>query len=90
MGTSGGWPTALGLVLVLLGATGATLLGRDAGRPTAVRLLRLAPFGVLVGAGAALVRGWDLGATALLGAVLVPAVAVAGDVIAARRRARRR
>jgi hypothetical protein len=90
VGSSGAGPTVLGLALVLLGATGATLLGRDAGRPTAVRLLRLAPFGVLVGAGAALVRGWDLGATAVVGAVLVPTVALAGDVLAARRRARGR
>ena len=83
-------PTLLGLVLVALGATGASLLGRDAGRPTPLRLLRLAPFGVLVGAGAALVRGWDLGATAVLGALLVPLVALGGDVLAARRRARTR
>lgn len=89
MDVAGTGTTALGLVLVLLGATGATLLGRESGRPTPVRLLRLAPFGVLVGAGAALVRGWDLGATAALGAVLVPLVALAGDLLAARRRARR-
>jgi len=81
--------TGLGLVLVALGATGATVLGGGSGRPTPLRLLRLLPFGVLVGAGAALVRGWDLTATAGLGAVLVPLVAVAGDVLAARRRARR-
>ncbi len=81
--------TALGAVLALLGATGATLAARDPGRPTPGRLLRLVPFGVLVGAGAALVRGWDLGVTAALGAVLVPLVAVVGDVRAARRRARR-
>ena len=97
-GPSGGWTlgaddlgtTAIGLVLVLLGAAGATSLGRGIGRPTAVRLLRLAPFGVLVGAGSALVRGWDLGVTATLGAALVPFVALAGDVLAARRRTRRR
>jgi hypothetical protein len=83
-------PTLAGLVLVALGATGATLLGRDAGRPTPLRLLRLAPFGVLVGAGAALVRGWDLGTTAVLGAALVPLVALGGDLLAARRRARTR
>ena len=81
--------TGLGLVLVALGATGATVLGGGSGRPTPLRLLRLLPFGVLVGAGAALVRGWDLAATAGLGAVLVPLVAVAGGVLAARRRARR-
>lgn len=83
-------PGLLGLALVALGATGATLLGREVGRPTPLRLVRLVPFGVLVGAGAALVRGWDLGPTAVLGAVLVPLVAVAGDVLAARRRARGR
>jgi hypothetical protein len=78
----------LGLVLVALGATGATLAVRETGRPTPGRLVRLVPFGVLVGAGAALVRGWDLGATAALGAVLVPLVALLGDLRAARRRAR--
>lgn len=80
----------VGLALVALGATGATLLGREVGRPTPLRLARLVPFGVLVGAGAALVRGWDLAPTAVVGAVLVPLVALTGDVLAARRRARGR
>ena len=83
-------PVLAGVALVLLGATGATVLGRGGGRPTALRFLPLVPFGVLIGAGAALVRGWDLAATAVVGAALVPAVALGGDVLAARRRSDRR
>jgi hypothetical protein len=49
----------------------------------------LAPFGVLIGAGAALVRGWDLGLAAVAGALAVLVVALGGDVLAARRRFRR-
>jgi hypothetical protein len=80
-----------GVVLLLLGAAGAsTLQQRHRGRPGPVSVLALAPFGVLVGAGAALVRGWDLALAAVLGAIIVPFVGLAGDVLAARRRARQR
>jgi hypothetical protein len=81
----------LGVVLLLLGAAGATALQqRHRGRPGPLSVLALAPFGVLVGAGAALVRGWDLALAAVLGAIVVPFVGLLGDVLAARRRARQR
>jgi hypothetical protein len=81
----------VGLVLLLLGAAGAgTVHRRQHGRPGPVSVLALAPFGILIGAGAALVRGWDLGLAAVAGALTVMLVALAGDVLAARRRARAR
>jgi len=86
---SGGVELAVGLGLLLLGAFGASSVHRRQGRPEPVRLLALAPFGVLIGAGAALVRGWDLGLSAVAGALVVLLVALIGDVLAARRRARR-
>ena len=82
---------AVGVALLLLGATGAGMLHRrQHGRPVPTSMLALAPFGVLIGAGAALVRGWDLGLSALAGALAVMVVALLGDVFAARRRARDR
>jgi hypothetical protein len=80
----------IGVALLLLGASGASILHRrQHGRPAVVGVLTLAPFGVLIGAGAALVRGWDLGLSAVTGALVVLVVALGGDVWAARRRARR-
>ncbi len=66
----------VGLALVVLGAVGATVTSRHAERTghATTMPLRLVPFGILVGAGAALVRGWDLGVSMLAGAVLVPLV----------------
>ena len=82
-------PVVVGAALLLLGATGAGMVQRrQQGRPGPVSVLSLAPFGVLIGAGAALVRGWDLLAAVAAAAVLVPLVGVGGDVLAARRRAR--
>lgn len=81
----------LGLLLVLLGATGATLTQRrfeQEGRSQRAPLW-LVPFGVLVGAGAALVRGWDLAGSMLAGAVLVPVVGAVGRLLEVRRRNRR-
>jgi len=84
-------PLVVGVVLLLLGATGAGLVHRrQQGRPGPVSVLGLAPFGVLIGAGAALVRGWDLGLSAVAGALAVVVVALGGDVLAARRRAKGR
>jgi hypothetical protein len=81
-------PLVVGVALLLLGATGAGLVHRrHQGRPGPVSVLALAPFGVLIGAGAALVRGWDLGLSAVAGALAVIIVALGGDVLAARRRA---
>jgi len=82
---------AVGVLLLLLGAAGATARQqRRTGRPGPVSVLAMAPFGVLIGAGAALVRGWDLALAAVLGALVVPFVGLVGDLFAARRRARRR
>jgi hypothetical protein len=79
----------VGAALLLLGATGAGAVHRrQHGRPGPVSVLMLAPFGILIGAGAALVRGWDLGLAAIAGALTVMLVALVGDVLAARRRAR--
>jgi hypothetical protein len=81
---------AIGLALLLLGAFGASIVHRrQHGRPGASGVLALAPFGILIGAGAALVRGWDLGLSAVAGALVVLVVALGGDLWAARRRARR-
>lgn len=72
----------LGVVLVLLGATGATLTQRRLDRAGRARLalLVLIPHGVLIGAGAAMVRGWDLWVAIVAGAVLVPAVGAVSGV----------
>ena len=87
---AGAVETSLGVALLLLGSFGASAVHRrQSGRPGAVSILVLAPFGVLIGAGAALVRGWDLGLSAVTGALAVLIVALVGDVWAARRRARR-
>ena len=84
-------PVVVGAALLLLGATGAGMVQRrQQGRPGPVSVLSLAPFGVLIGAGASLVRGWDLGLSAVAGALAVIVVALGGDVLAARRRARAR
>lgn len=84
-----GEPLALlvGVALVLLGATGATLTQRHLDHTGRSRraLLALVPFGVLVGAGAALVRGWDLTASLVVGAVLLPVVGALGRLLEVRR-----
>lgn len=76
---------AAGLALLVLGATGATVASRTPGSRGWLLPLRLVPFGVLVGAGAALVRGWDLAVSLAAGAVLVPIVGVAGRWLEVRR-----
>jgi hypothetical protein len=62
---------AVGVVLALVGATTATLLTRSATRRGPRLALMVAPAGLLIGAGAALARGWDLAASALLGMLAV-------------------
>lgn len=77
----------VGLGLVALGAVGATATQRRFEREgrTAVALPLLIPFGVLIGAGAAIVRGWDLPASMVVGAVLVPVVGAAARLLEVRR-----
>lgn len=67
----------VGIVLVVLGAAGASAIAATLSpRVQGLRLaLATAPAGVLVGAGAALVRGWDLLGSAAVGAVVVAALA---------------
>jgi hypothetical protein len=82
----------IGLVLLGLGAAGATAVGRtfDAtDRPLRVPL-QLVPFGILMGGGAALVRSWDLLAGVAVGAVLVPVVGTIARLVEVRRRRWRR
>jgi hypothetical protein len=89
-----GSPTAvaIGLALLVLGAVGATATTRTfdrTDRPARVPL-QLIPFGILIGGGAALVRGWDLAAGVLVGAVLVPLVGTTARLLEVRRRRWRR
>ncbi len=79
----------IGVALLLLGSFGASRIHRrQHGRPGLSSVLVLAPFGFLIGAGAALVRGWDVGLSGVAGALAVLVVALGGDIWAARRRAR--
>lgn len=82
----------VGGALLILGAVGATVTQRrlEAEGRAAVAPLWLVPFGILVGAGAAMVRGWDLWASIIVGAVLVPVVGAAGRLWEVRRARRRR
>lgn len=87
-------PLALvvGIVLVVIGAVGATMTQRrlDAeGRSTQAPLW-LVPFGVLIGAGASMARGWDLVASMVVGAILVPVVGALGRYLEVRRHRRAR
>ncbi len=81
---------AVGAALLLLGAVGATVSQRgmeQRGRAT-LAPLSLVPFGILMGAGAAMIRGWDLWVSMAVGAVVVPVVGVIGRMIEVRRRRR--
>lgn len=79
----------LGSVLLLLGAAGATAVTRalEERRQAVLAIPANIPMGLLIGAGAALVRGWDLVGSMLAGAVLVPVV---GALLGLRRGPRRR
>lgn len=81
----------VGLALVALGAVGATVTARQAerGDRATTMSLKLIPFGVLVGAGGALVRGRALVASMLAGAVLVPLVGAVDRWLEVRRGRRR-
>lgn len=81
----------IGVLLVALGAVGATVTQRwleDRGRARVAPLF-LAPHGVLIGAGAAIARSWDLVPAMLAGAVLIPVVGALGRMWEVRRAARR-
>lgn len=87
VGPAAALPLVLGVLLVLLGAAGATVTQRHldaAGQPRRA-VAALVPFGVLVGAGASLVRGWDLMASVVVGAVLLPLVGAVGRMVEVRR-----
>jgi hypothetical protein len=89
---AGPFAVLLGVLLVAAGAVGASVTQRrleEEGRATTAPLW-LVPFGVLVGAGAALARGWDLGPSMLVGAVLIPLVGLVGRSFEVRRRRRAR
>lgn len=79
---------AVGLVLLVVGAVGASVVSRafdTSDHPRRVPL-QLVPFGVLIGGGASLVRDWDLAVGIGVGAVLVPVVATALRLLEVRRR----
>ena len=80
----------LGIGLVVLAAVGATTTQRslEADGRASIAPLYLVPFGLLLGAGAAMVRGFDLVAAMVVGAVLVPLVGIVGRMIEVRRHRR--
>lgn len=82
----------VGAALLALGAVGATVTQRRLeGDGQARRIpLALVPFGVLVGAGAAVIRGWDLVVSLVAGAVVLPLVGTVARLLEVRRRRRRR
>ena len=82
----------IGAVLLVLGAVGASTTQRrlEAEGRAATAPLWLAPFGVLIGGGAALIRGWDLLTSVVIGAVVVPVIGAVGRWLEVRSRARRR
>jgi hypothetical protein len=80
----------VGVLLLLLGAAGASVTARrfeERGRGP-LGLVAVAPMGLLIGAGAALVRGWDLVGSMLVGLVAVPLVATVSRLWEVRRRRR--
>jgi hypothetical protein len=81
----------IGAVLLMLGAVGATVSQRGLERRGRGRMtpLTLVPFGILMGAGAAMIRGWDLWISIAVGAVVVPLVGVVGRLIEVRQQRRR-
>lgn len=77
----------IGVVLLLLGASAATVLHRTYARRLDLRLtiLTFACAGALIGFGAALARGYALMPTTVAAAVLVPIVAVLSAARTARK-----
>lgn len=80
----------VGVVLIVLGVAGATATARTLeGTPRASVLpFAVAPMGVCIGAGAALLRGWNLVGTAIAAAIVLPLVVVGRQLV--RNRGRRR
>lgn len=78
----------VGSLLLVLGAAGATAVTRTFEERGEARLAvpANAPMGLLMGAGAALLRGWDLVGSMVAGAVIVPFVGAAVRYVEARRR----
>ncbi|MDX1620507.1 MAG: hypothetical protein R3320_05930 [Nitriliruptorales bacterium] len=78
---------AVGVALLLLGATAASSVTHSLERSgrTVWLPLALVPPGVLIGAGAAMVRSWSLWGTIAAGAVGVPLAGMAFAVVRRRR-----
>jgi len=78
---------ALGVLLVAIGAFGASRMPEAGpGGPRRLRVLAgLIPFGLLIGAGAALVRGDALVPAMVAGALVVPFVGLVAQRVRARR-----
>lgn len=79
----------MGVALVVLGAVAASTIARslsDRLRGPALAVA-VAPTGILIGAGAALARDWDLVPSAAVGAVLVAVLALTSGLrVPSRRR----
>jgi hypothetical protein len=85
-------PIVVGVVLVALGAVGATVTQRRFEREgrTLFAMPLLVPFGILIGAGAAIARGWELPPAMAVGGVLIPIVGAVGRLVEVRRGKARR
>ena len=79
---------AIGLVLLVVGAWGAAQATSRLPAMGQGRLVvpALVVGGALIGAGGALVRGWDLPGSTLAGAVVVPLLAIVVRLVETRRR----
>lgn len=78
---------ALGALLLLAGATGGAVLTprlQARGQGWLVPVVAV-PVGAAVGAGAALIRGWDLLGTTLAGALVVPLLTAVVRIVEVRR-----
>lgn len=77
----------VGILAMILGIAGATVTQRrlEAARRGRWIPLLLAPHGVLIGGGAALLRGWGLAVSMMVGAVAIPLAAVVGRLWQVRR-----
>lgn len=82
---------AIGIALLLLGVLGANAVQRF-GQERGIgwwNPILTAPMGLLIGAGAALIRGWDLVPTMLAGLIVLPAATIVARLIQTRRERRR-